>query len=189
MPTKLFAVTEETLKRLVSNPDSIGEFESKETYETHLWQSLPYFLTGGEEEEEEEEEEEDSEDEDEDEEPQEAVDDDDGEDAHPLAVVLSGDRAVKCKRLENGAFHTITASRAAELSVLLAAVKPAAIKKLVLATELEEALDGELYEELEQLDLTDPDAAAARIVKDLKSLVAFYASVAKQDLAIVLTTP
>lgn len=187
MSTTLFAVTEETLKSLVAKPDSISDLKSKETYNTYLWQSLPYFLTGGEDGEDEEEEEEEEDDEDEHEEPDEVSveEDEDGEDDHPLAVVLTGDRAVKCKRLENGAFYTITPSRVAELSDLLAAVKPAAIKKLVLATDLEEALDGELYEELEQLDLTEPDAVAKQLLTDLKALVAFYASTAKQNLAIV----
>jgi hypothetical protein len=187
MSTTLFAVTDETLKQLVAKPDSISDFESKEKYNTYLWQALPYFLTGGEDGEDEDEEEDEEDSEDEDEEPDEvaAEDDDDGEDDHPLAVVLIGDRAVKCKRLENGAFHTITPARVAELSALLSAVKPTAIKKLVLATDLEEALDGELYEELEQVELTEPDALVKQLLIDLKALVAFYASAARQSLAIV----
>jgi hypothetical protein len=251
MSTTLFAVTEETLARLEAKPDSISDLESSKTFDTYLWQSLPYFLTteaeeeededdgeeeeGDEEDEEEEEEDEGEEeaeaeddegeggDEDEDEEDDEGEDDgeeddedededdedeDDGEDeddedegeeeeedgdeddqpAHPLDAVLIGDRSVKCRRLENGAFHVITAPRVAELSALLAAVKPSEIKRRVLATDLEEALDGELFEELEQLDLTDPDEVAANVVRDLKGLVKFYAAAARQGLAIVLYT-
>jgi hypothetical protein len=186
MSTTLFAVTDETLKQLVAKPDAIGDFESKETYDTHLWQSLPYFLTGGEDGEEGDD---GDEDDDEDEDGEEDEDgDDDGDDEHPLSLVLLGDRAVKCKRLENGAFYTFVPSRVAELSTLLTAVKPAEIKKLVLATDLEEALDGELYEELEQVDLTEPDDLVKQLLTDLKGLVAFYASAAKQNLAIVSYT-
>jgi Domain of unknown function (DUF1877) len=189
MSTTLFAVTDETLKALVAKPESIGKFESKATYDTYLWQSLPYFLAGGEdgEEADDEDDAEENDDEDEDEEPV-AEEEDEDEEAHALSVVLTGDRAVKCRSLENGAFYTLVPSRVAELSALLTAVKSNEIKKLVLKTDLEEALDGELYEELEQLDLTEPDDVAKRILTDLKALVAFYASAAKQNLAIVSYT-
>lgn len=181
MSTTLFAVTEETMKRLEAKPDSIGDFESKEKYDTYLWQSLPYFLTSGDDAE-------DGDDDEDEEEEEEDEDDEDDVEEHPLDAVLTGDRTVKCKQLENGAFYTLTASRVVELSALLAAVKPLEVKKRVLAADLEEALDGELYEELEQLDLTEPDAAAAQVVKDLKALVKFYDSAAKQKLGIVLYT-
>lgn len=184
MSTTLFAVTSEKLESLEANPESIGTLDSKLSLSTYLWQSLPYFLSAEDEEEEEDDEEDEDEDEDEDEEEEEEDDDE----ANDLAAVLAGDDSVKCPSLENGAFYTISAERVAELSALLVAVKPSEIKKRVLGADLEEVHDGEVYEELEQLDLTEPDAAAAAIVKDLKALVKFYAETAKKGLGLVMYT-
>ncbi len=174
MSTQLFAVSAEVLARLEKTPDSIGELEAELSFETYLWQSIPYFLGEGEEG-------------DEDEEDDEGEDEDDSE-AHPLAAVLNGDRAIKCLRLENGAFYVISPERVGELAALLAQVKPAEVKDRVLEAELEEALDGELFEELEQLDLTEPAALAAQLLKDLKRLVKFYADAARAGLGIALYT-
>ncbi|HRC54508.1 MAG TPA: DUF1877 family protein [Kofleriaceae bacterium] len=193
MSTTLFAVTPEALAHLEANPESIHKLVSKKTYDTYLWTTLPYFLSGGADEDE-------AGDDDEaeagDEAEDEAGDDggeagDDEEEAEAddlLASVLTGTRSVSCSRLENGAFHVMPVGKVIELAALLAAVKPSQLKDAVLDAELEDVLDGEVWEELEQLDLQEPEEVAAQLVKDLKSLVTFYAFAAKQRLAIVSYT-
>lgn len=178
MSMQLFAVSPEELEGLVKSPDTIMNLDSKLTYSTYLWQSIPYFLGEGEGEE--------DEDEDEDDDREDEGDEEDDEGGHPLAAALHGDRSIKCKRLENGAFCIITAERVRELSKLLAEVKPSEIKERVFETDLEEALDGELWEELEQIDLTEPNEVAVQVVKDVKQLVKFYAEAAKAGLGIAL---
>jgi Domain of unknown function (DUF1877) len=186
MSTTLFAVTPEVLSKLEASPETISEFESKKTFGTYLWTTLPYFLSGGEtelddDEEEDEEDEEDDDDDDDDE-------DDDDDARHPLAPVLIGTRAVPCNRLENGAFHVVPVAKVRELAALLAKVDREELKEKVLEAELEELDDGEVWEELEQLDLSEPQDVAAAVLEDLKGLTSFYAFAAKQGLAIVLYT-
>lgn len=177
MSTTLFAVTPEALAKLEAAPETIHELEAKKTFDTYLWTTLPYFLSGGEAE--------DGEDEDEDEDEENS--DDDGSE-HPLAPALIGTRAVPCNRLENGAFHVVPVQVAKELAALLAEVDLKELKSAVLEADLEEVDDGEVWEELEQLDLTEPEEVAKAVVKDLKGLTAFYAAAAKQGLAVVLYT-
>lgn len=170
MSTTLLAVSPATLLGLEANPDSIQELESKRTFDTYLWTTIPYFLTDGQD---------DGEDADEDDE------DDDRRGAHPLSPVLDGVRSVSCARLENGAFYVVPAEDVAKLSTLLAAVDHAQIRRAVLEADLEEILDGEVWEELEQLDLSEPEEVAASLLVDLQSLTAFYAEASRAGLAIV----
>lgn len=176
MSTTLFGVTPETLSKLEAAPDTIDKLTSTTMFDTYLWTTIPYFLSGGDE----------AEDEDEDE------DEGDGDDedvpAHPLEPVLIGTRSVPCKRLENGAFHVVPAEVVKELATLLAEVDLADIEAAVLEAELEEVYDGEVWEELEMLDLTEPEDVAKAVLKDLKGLTKFYAAAAKQGLAVVLYT-
>lgn len=176
MSTTLFAVTPEALARLEAAPETIHELEAKKTFDTYLWTTLPYFLSGGETGEDDTEEDDDD-----------SEDDDDGPE-HPLAPALIGTRAVPCNRLENGAFHVVPVQVAKELALLLAEVDLQELKSAVLEADLEEVDDGEVWEELEQLDLTEPEEVAKAVVKDLKGLTAFYAAAAKQGLAVVLYT-
>lgn len=184
MSTTLFAVTPEALAKLEAAPETIHELEAKKTFDTYLWMTLPYFLSGGETDEDDDEDDEDDEGDNEDEE----EDDSDDEPEHPLAPALIGTRAVPCNRLENGAFHVVPVQVAKELASLLAEVDLKELKSAVLEADLEEVDDGEVWEELEQLDLTEPEEVAKAVVKDLKGLTAFYAAAAKQGLAVVLYT-
>lgn len=179
MSTTLFGITPEALAKLEAAPETIDQLRSKTMFDTYLWTTLPYFLTGGDD---------DEDDEDEDDEADEGDDEDrDGGD-HPLAPALIGTRAVACSRLENGAFHVVPAEVAKEVAMLLAEVNPAELEAAVLEADLEEVYDGEVWEELEMLDLTEPHEVAKAVVLDLAGLTAFYAAVAEQGLAVVLYT-
>lgn len=167
MSTTLLAVSPATLRSLEASPNSIHEVESQRIFNTYLWTTIPYFLTDGQD---------DDGDEDEDE---------DREGAHPLSPVLDGVRSVSCARLENGAFYVVPAEDVAKLSTQLAAVDHAQIRRAVLEADLEEILDGEVWEELEQLDLSEPEEVAASLLVDLQSLTAFYAKASSAGLAIV----
>lgn len=171
MSTTLLAVSPATLIGIEANPDSIHDVESKRTFDTYLWTTLPYFLTDGQG---------DGDDGDDD-----ADEADDRGEAHPLSPVLDGVRSVSCARLENGAFYVVPAEDVAKLSTLLAAVDHAQIRRAVLEADLEEILDGEVWEELEQLDLSEAEEVAASVLVDLQSLTAFYAAASRAGLAIV----
>jgi hypothetical protein len=171
MATTLFAVSAETLARLKAEPDAITALDSKDTYSTYLWVSIPYFLAWDEDE--------DDEDEDEDEDESEAGPLD------QLADVLTGTDSVNCERLECGSFSVFEPSDVATLSAALAAVNLGAIKERVLNADLEEVFDGEVWEELEQQDLSDPEEVAKAVVDDIKRLKTFYAAVAKKKLGLV----
>lgn len=177
MSTTLFGITPEALAELETSPDTIEKLTSETMFDTYLWTTIPYFLSGGEDEEEDEE----DENEDEDSEAE-------GGAAHPLEPVLIGTRSVPCKRLENGAFHVVPAEVARELATLLAEVDLAELEAAVLEAELQEIYDGEVWEELEMLDLTEPEEVAKAVVQDLMGLTAFYAAAAQKGLAVVLYT-
>lgn len=165
MATTLFAVSAETLARLKAEPDAITELDSKDTYSTYLWVSIPYFLAW---------------DEDEDDE-----DESEAGASDPLADVLTGTDSVNCARLECGNFSVFEPSDVATLSAALATVNLGAIKQSVLDADLEEVFDGEVWEELEQQDLSDPEEVAKAVVDDIKRLKKFYAAVAKKKLGLV----
>ncbi len=174
MSTTLFGIAPEALAELEASPDTIDKLTSETMFDTYLWTTIPYFLSGGDDEEADDEGEEDGEEE--------------GGAAHPLEPVLIGTRSVPCKRLENGAFHVVPAEVAKELATLLAEVDLAELEAAVLEAELEEIYDGEVWEELEMLDLTEPEEVAKAVVQDLMGLTAFYAAAAKKGLAVVLYT-
>ena len=92
---------------------------------------------------------------------------------------------MSCDRLECGSFYVFDPADVATLSTELASVKPGEIEKRVLEAELEEVLDGEVWEELEQQDLAEPEAVAKSVVDDLARLKKFYAQVAKNKLGLV----
>ena len=167
MSTTLFAISAEKLAELKKKPDGIMKLDSKDTYNTYLWTSIPYFLAPG-----------DYDDEGDDE-------DDDDSSASELGSVLSGTDSVDCSRLENGSFYVFEPADVENLSTLLADVDVAEIKERVLEAELEEVCDGEVWEELEQQDLSEPKEVAKAVVEDLKRLRKFYADVAKKKLALV----
>lgn len=175
MSTTLFGIAPEALAELESSPDTIDKLTSETMFDTYLWTTIPYFLSGGEDDLEDEEEDEDGDEE------------EDGA-GHPLEPVLIGTRSVPCKRLENGAFHVVPAEVARELATLLAEVDLAELEAAVLEAELEEIYDGEVWEELEMLDLTEPEEVAKAVVQDLMGLTAFYAAAAQKGLAVVLYT-
>jgi hypothetical protein len=166
MSTTLFAVSAEKLAELKKKPDGIMKLDSKDTFSTYLWTSIPYFLAP-----------EDFDDEGDDE------DDEDG--GSELGSVLSGTDSVDCSRLENGSFYVFEPADVANFSTLLGDVDVAEIKQRVLDAELEEVCDGEVWEELEQQDLSEPKEVAKAVVEDLKRLKKFYADIAKKKLALV----
>lgn len=170
MSTTLFAVAEEVIDRLKSEPSAILQLESKDVYSTYLWTTIPYFLNDADDE---------GDDEGDDD------DDDDDELSHPLANVLSGTSSVECENLECGAFYVFDPSDVETLSKLLAAVKPSDIKKRILDAELEEVYDGEVWEELEQQDLSEPEEVAKEVLDDVKRLKAFYANAVKNKRGLV----
>jgi hypothetical protein len=167
MSTTLFAVSADTIKNLKANPAAIVELDAKDQFSTYLWTTIPYFLTEGEGDEDE-------------------GDEDEGdEDSHPLANVLTGTSSVDCNRLECGNFYVFDPDDVVTLSAELAAVKSVDIKNRVLEADLEEVLDGEVWEELEQQDLTEPEDVAKNVLDDIKRLKAFYVATAKNKFGIV----
>ena len=102
-----------------------------------------------------------------------------------LGAVLSGTDSVDCSRLENGSFYVFEPSDVASFSELLGDVDLGEIKQRVLEAELEEVCDGEVWEELEQQDLSENKEVAKAVVDDLKRLRKFYAEVASKKLALV----
>ena len=178
MSTTLFAVSPEVIDRLKSEPSTIMQLESKDVYSTYLWTTIPYFLNEADDEGDDEEDDDDDD-----------GDDDDGGDddelSHPLANVLSGTSSVECENLECGAFYVFDPSDVETLSKLLAAVKPSDIKKRILEAELEEGYDGEVWEELEQQDLSEPEEVAKEVLDNVKRLKAFYADAVKNKRGIV----
>jgi hypothetical protein len=178
MSTILFAVAQEVIDHLKSEPSTIMQLESKDVYSTYLWTTIPYFLNEADDEGDDEEDDDDDD-----------GDDDDGGDddelSHPLANVLSGTSSVECENLECGAFYVFDPSDVETLSKLLAAVKPSDIKKRILEAELEEVYDGEVWEELEQQDLSEPEEVAKEVLDDVKRLKAFYADAVKNKRGLV----
>lgn len=169
MSTELFAVSTDVLARLKAAPETIAELDSKETFSTYLWTSIPYFLAeylhDG-----------DAESDD---------DSDDSDDATSLANVLSGTGFVNCARWESGGLYVFEPDDVASLSAELALVDLDEVKKRVLEADLEEVFDGEIWEELEQLDLSEPRAVASALMEDLERLKKFYADAARKKLALV----
>jgi hypothetical protein len=191
MSTTLFAVTPTLLRSLEAAPDTITELKAERTFDTYLSMTLPFFLSEKPDEASDEDDADDEEEEDADDAADASEDSDDDDDdghAHPLAPVLIGTRSVTCNRLENGAFHVVPVDVVQELASLLANVDVAGLTSAVLEADLEDIADGEVWEELEQLDLTEPKQVAKALLKDLKGLTAFYAAAAKDGSAVVLYT-
>ena len=149
-------------------PIRSAEIDREASFSTYLFTTLPYFLTRG------------------DREDDQGEDEDD--DRHPLAPVLEGARSVACDRLENGAFFVVPETDVGVLSGLLAGVDRTALRDAVLGADLEDILDGEVWEELEQLNLSEPEEVAKGVLSDLEGLTELYAAAAREGRAIVLYT-
>lgn len=105
-----------------------------------------------------------------------------------LSEVLGGCQSVECSRLECAYFCVVAASKVSSLANALSQIEMQNLKTRVLEADLEEIMDGEVYEELEMASLFTPEETANEVVEDLVKLQNFYAQAARDGLGIVMYT-
>lgn len=158
MQTTLFAIPQDQLDALVADPDSIHTLDSDHTFGTYISVTLTYFLTLAE------------------------------SSGGPMSEVLGGTDSVECERLENAYFFVVPSARVAELLDPLLSVDTDALRAKVLEADLEEVMDGELYEELEMASLFEAEEVATEVVRELERLKLFYKKTAEANHGIVMYT-
>lgn len=115
-------VTEEVIKKLKENPDTINEIDRKGGYATCMHRSVKFFLT----------------------------DHLPPDEEYPLATIF-GTEEVECSALERGHFHLLAPADLATLAKSMAGVSLDDVKSRLDDADLEDLVDGKWIDDLDVL--------------------------------------